>query len=339
MNKEILEITPSGGIYCLVSLSPSRKFDCARPNGYAISDLLNQIRLNEDSHDGFLTDGDALRWALSLLCETPIGRSLAHDARFDDWMILVEDGDEWSESASADHRLKCIHIPRYAESITVFSREQSAQMQFVFNLLKALRLIWQENTDIKRSEDLTAEDQLLLKRLIEADGDLCGLMAAYQLRSQGDHDLWRYLLSNELSHLAITLAECLDFDATTDGILDSLGFVFSDWFGDDARINRIDHAALSELDERGLKPFGAEKITFEDLIQLTQLPDGFSYLEYTAAEILTDEFYARIPDDTNRAHLMQILKETQSNIIEDIGFRDVELAKKFFPLSTFETVV
>lgn len=338
MTKEILEITPSGGIYCLVSLPKKGSFDCARPNGYAINDLLNQIRLNEAPQENFLTDGDILRWGLSLLCETPVGRALVHEARFDEWIIVVEDGDENSETASVESQTKSLFLPRYADSIHVFAREQTAQMQFLFQLLKGLRLIWQENTDIKKAEDLTAEDYLRLRRLLEADGDLCGMLVAYQLRNNGDHDLWRYLLSNDLSQLSTTLAECLDFDATTDGILDSLGFIFADWFGDDDRLSRIDHMALSDLDGRDLKTFGRDNVTFDDLIQLSQLPEGFSYLEYSAAEILTDAYYSRIPDDTNRAHLLQIVKESQVEIVKTIGFRDEELAKKFFPNSTFETV-
>ncbi len=339
MPKETLEITPSGGLYCPVRFEESRTIDCARPNGYAISDLLNQIRLNEEEEErgAFLTDGDILRWGLNILCSTPMGRAFAYDARFDGWMIAIEDGDEDSPGARLDSGLKCVTLSRYAEAPVVFSRTQPAQMQFLFNLLKALRLIWQDNTDLKRAEVLTAEAQMKRERLLQADADLCALLTAYQLRESGDHDFWRYILSSDLSAIAATLAECLDFDGSMDGILDALGFIFQDWFADDERLSRIDHATLTRMDR--MPNFGVEAITFDDLIQLSILPEGFSYLEYSAAEVLTEAFYSRIPDETNRAHLLQITRESRESIIEDIGFRDSDLAEKIFPKSTFETVV
>lgn len=341
MNKEILEITPSGGIYCLVNLPKpvAMTHDFSKPNGYAIQDLLHQIRMNDDSNNGFLTDGDILRWGLSHLCETPLGRSLAHDARFDGWMIVIEDGDEWSEKAQADSELKCLYLSRYSESVTTFSRTQSSQMQFLFQLLKGLRLIWQDNLEFKKAEHLNPEDTLCYSRVIEADGDLCAILVAYQLRETGDHDLWRYVLSSDLSVIAVTLCECLDFDASMDGVLEALGFVFQDWFADDARLSRIDHESLSDLDNRMGRNEASTSLEFEDVLQISMMPEGFSYLEYSAADILTDAYYSRIPDQTNRAHLQQILTESQVNMISDIGFRDTELARKIFPMSTFETVV
>jgi len=346
MHKEVLEITPAGGIYCLVDFKTSPEsiaipevINCARPNGYEIQNLLHDIRVKDFESDGFLTDGDILRWALSYLCETSLGRSLSHDARFDGWMIAVEDGDEWSDKGQIDTAQKCLYLPRYSDSIATFSRSQPAQMQFLFQLLKGLRLIWQDNTYSGNTEELSAEEYLRFERLIDADGDLCGLLAGYQLRESGDHDLWRYILSSDLHPLAITLCECLDFDASADNTLDTLGFVFQDWFSDDARLAKIDHASLTKLDSRSDTDFGTAAIGFEDLIQLSMMPDGFSYLEYPASEILSDEFYVRMTDPVNAAHLRQIACESQIHLIEEIGFRDPDLARKFFPNSTFETIV
>lgn len=343
MQKEILEITPSGGIYCLVDLQKSvtipHVINCSRPNGYQIQDLLRQIRVQEEN-DGFATDGDILRWALARLCETPLGRSLSHDARFDGWMIVLEDGDEWSANISADRDLKCLYLSRYSESVPSFSRSQQAQMQLLFQLLKGLRLIWQENTISGNAEELAPEEFISFERLIEADGDLCAILVAYQLRESGDHDLWRYVLSSDLHGMAVTLCECLNFDASMDGILEAMNFVFPDWFLDTARLAKVDHISLTKLDARIDTDFGHDSIDFEDIIQLSMMPEGFSYLEYSAAEILGDAFYSRVPDATNAAHLKQIVQENRINMIEEIGFRDQDLARKFFPTtSTFETVV
>ncbi|PZP56064.1 MAG: hypothetical protein DI586_04905, partial [Micavibrio aeruginosavorus] len=328
MTKEVLEITPSGGIYCIVNLpKPAVKtHDFSKPGGYLINELLEQLRLDHNTDGSFLTDGDILRWGISRLCEAPMGRSLAHDARFDDWMIMVEDGDSETRLL-IDTDIKCLFLPRYADSITEFTKSQPSQMEFLFQLAKGLRLIWQHGATQQKANNLDAKDFVLLNRMIEADSDLSSILVAYQLREKGDHDFWRYILSAELSKVAVTLCECLDFDPSMDGMLDAMGFVFQDWFADEARLSRIDHDSLSELDEREEEP-GTENLQFDDLIQVSMLPDGFSYLEYAAADILSDAYYTRIPDATNEAHLKQIIAETQVAMLEDIGFRDQELARK-----------
>lgn len=344
MPKEILEITPSGGIYCLVDLKKSVTippvFNCAKPNGYAIQDILNENRFSdEDMPDGFFTDGDILRWAFSYICESSLGRALVHDARFDGWMIMIQDGDDLSDKAIADLDDKCLYISRYSESVATFSRNAQAQMEFILQMIKGLRRIWQENSAFVETDKLEPSEYLKYERLIDADGDICALLTAYQLREKGDHDVWRHVLSSDLHKLGTTMAECLDFDASPDGVLDTMGFIFQDWFNEDSRLNKIDALSLSDLDVRADFGFAHEDIGFENFLKLSTLPDGFSYLEYAAAEILGDAFYARMPDDINAAHLKQISRESQINLVEEIGFRDINLARKFFPNSTFETVV
>lgn len=339
MNKEVLEITPSGGIYCIVNLPKPAvtTHDFSKPSGYPIQELLEQIRLDHISSNSFLTDGDILRWGLARICETQIGRALAHDARFDDWMVVIEDGENASK-CFIDTDIQCLFLPRGAQSSADFSRSQQHQMEFLFHFGKGLRLIWQFGMEGSKAQFLEPKDFLLFQRLTEADSDLSAILLAYQLREAGDHDLWRYILSADLSAIAVTLCECLDFDSSMDGLLEALGFVFQDWFANEERLARIDHDSLSDLDEKQ-DEHGSQNLQFDDLIQLSMLPDGFSYLEYAAAEILSDAYYIRMTDATNEAHLNQILAETQIHMLEDIGFRDQELAKKFFPHSTFETIV
>lgn len=339
MPREILEITPSGGIFCPVTFKGSRAIDCARPNGYAISDLLNDIRLGSDVETGFHTDGDILRWALGLACDTGLGRNFAHDARFDGWILQLENSDEDADPARINSALKLVTLPKFAASNSVFARSATARMRMLFEMLRALRMIWQENTDLKRIEDLTARDQISRERFSQADADICALLCAYQLRESGYFDLWRYVLSSDLSDLAATLGECLDFDFTPDGILEAMGFILPDWFGEDERLANVDYRSLNKFDEANTKNFGLETIGFEDLIQFGILPDGFSYLENFAGDFLTDAYYTRIPDPIIRAHLGQIVKEASSAIVEEIGFRDLNLARKIFPNSTFETIV
>ncbi len=336
MIKEVLEITPSGGIYCIVDLPRPAvtTHDFSKPGGYPIHELLEQIRLDH-SDASILTDGDILRWGLARICETQLGRALAHDARFDDWMVVVEN-DEGKPFVDTD--VKCLFLPRCADSIQGFTRSQSHQMEFLFQFAKSLRLIWQYGMENQKTHPLEPKDFLLYNRLTEADGDLCAILIAYQLREKGDHDLWRHILSADLSSIAVTLCECLDFDPSMDGLLDAMGFVFQDWFADDSRLSHIDHISLSELDDKQNEN-GSKNLQFDTLIQLSMLPEGFSYLEYAATEILSDEYYTRIPDATNLAHLNQIIAESQIEMLDDIGFRDQELARKFFPHSTFETIV
>lgn len=339
MPREILEITPTGGIFCPVAFDSSRVFHHARANYYSIAEILNQIRLGDASESGFQTDGEILRWVFGIVCDSGMGRSLAHDARFDGWAFQLEDSGEETAFAKIHSAQKCVILPKFADSNSVFARSQTAKMRLLLETLRALRMIWQENTDLKQIEGLTARDHINRERLLQADADIAALLSAYQLRETGYNDLWRYLLSSDLSPLAATLSECLDFDFTPDGIIEALGFVFPDWFADDERLSSVDYRTLKKLDARDAVPFGLETIGIEDLIQFGTLPDGFSYLEYCASEFMTDQFYTRLPDPIIRAHLGQIVKETTSHITSEIGFRDLNLARKIFPNSTFETIV
>lgn len=338
MSRELLEITPAGGLFCPVRFEKNRTFDFARPNGYKINDLLQQIRLQDpNGESGFHTDGDILRWALIMTCETPLGQKLAHEARFNDWMINVDDTGDSGPCVDADK--KCMTLSRQADSISLFAQNRPLQMAFLFDFIRGLRVIWQENAGIVKADKLSAEEQILRARLIEADADLCTVLAAYQLKAAGAGDLWRYILSGDLSAVAVSLCECLEFDATADGTLDALGFVFQDWFLNQERLAEIDHKTLCGLDDQFPKNFGFETVGFDDVIHISTLPDGFSYLEYVAGEFITDDFYRHIADDTNRVHLSQIVAESSLNIVEDIGFRDTELARKIFPGWTYEAIV
>lgn len=340
MSREILEITPSGGIYCLI---PPRNFkmreaiDCARVPSYSLNEILDQIRLDDyRAETNFRTDGDILRWAIARICETPVARNLAHDARFENWGIGI-DGD--AVHPKIDTKNKCLILPRHADSAVHLARGTDTQMEFLFDLVKGLRLIWQDGQIDFDMQDLAVEDHLKAARVAEADTDLIAILTAYQMRANGQHDMWRNVLSADLHGMAVTLSECLDYDSSEDGVLEALGFVFQDWFLDDARLAQIDHETLARIDalEDGMD--GHDTLGFDDILKLSMLPQGFSYLEYVASDILSDAFYARMTNDVNAAHLKQILQETNIALIEEIGFRDMDLARKFFPQTSFETVV
>jgi len=340
MSKEILEITPSGGIYCLI---PPRSFkmreaiDCARPPSFPIEEILDAIRLDEYRPEtGFRTDGDILHWAMARVCETSIARSLAHDARFENWGIAV---DTDIARPVLDRKNKCLIVPRHAESPLHLSRNPESQMHFLFDFVKGLRRIWQDAQIDFEMEDLAAEDYLKARRMAEADADLMALLCAYQMRANGQHDLWRSVLSADMHGMAITLSECLDYDSSEDGLWETLGFVFQDWFLDDVRLARIDHESLAALDMRDEDCAGGEQLEFGDVLKMSMLPEGFSYLEYAASDILSDAFYTRMTSEVNAAHLKQIVQETNIALIEEIGFRDMDLARKFFPQTSFETIV
>ena len=340
MSKEILEITPSGGIYCLIPARrdlPARQ-DLARAPSYPIENLIAEIRAADYAADSvFRTDGDILRWALTRLFESGFARTAAYDARFENWQLAV-DGD--ATTVDIDDIRKILTLPRHAESPSLLSRQHDAQMAFLFDLAKGLRLIWQDAHLEDAFTDLSPEDTILSERMRAADADLMAVYVAYQLRARGIHDMWRGVLSGDLHAIAITLSECLDFDGSDDGVLEALGFVFQDWFAIDARLIAVDAQTLQDLDMMERDGTPPEQMQFDDLIRLSMMPTGFSYLEYSASEILNDEYFARPSNDINTAHLKQIVQERALKMIEEIGFRDMDLARKFFPQQpSFETVV
>lgn len=348
MPEEILEITPTGGLYCRVAFPPLPQpkpvrtlVDCACPNGFPLDQLLSDIRLR-DAEPGISTDGDIIRWGLGVVCASPLASGLAHDARFDDWALGIEDCDDDCGPEIFENK-NYLSLPCRKYSYAGFARDALAQVQFLFQMIRGLRAIWHQNNDLPQLENLSADEQVRWARLTEADLDLCAILAAFQLRQNGYGDLWRYILTTDLANLAVTLCECLSYrieddEMEEDELQDTLGLLMQDWFVDDERLSRIDHLTLTRIDAAQNKNERGGHVDFIDVLQLGVLPDGASYLEYAAGDLISDEYYMRM-EPLNRAHLRQIMGEMDSSLAGGVVFRDADLARKIFPNKTFETVV
>ena len=81
--------------------------------------------------------------------------------------------------------------------------------------------------------------------------------------------------------------------------------------------------------------FGNERLTRIKLETLSCLPDRTAYLQGKGSEILADPLYAGMQSMVNQAHLMQIIHDIQVTRVQNVPFRDSNLAQKIFPNGLF----
>ena len=105
------------------------------------------------------------------------------------------------------------------------------------------------------------------------------------------------------------------------------------------RINSCDHDALEYMDEilatcDLLNPFGISHPKRMDVEILSCLPDKTAYLQGHGPEILSNPMYAAVDNEINQSHLLHIMYDLEAVVVQDVPFRDADLAKKIFPLET-----
>jgi hypothetical protein len=328
--------------------------DFDQPEGAVfLEDLLQLIDCGDDLPDEewepappcsrFATDEDVLLWGLSVLCSSSLGRILAFDARHDDWALEVDDIE--SGCPILDPQLRILILPRPAPSAAALARSSEAKGDFLVNLVRGLRMIWHENTDAPYcADDLEANDRIKWERLREADFDLMALLTAWEASQAGNNEFWRYMIgSSEFGDLAVPLARIAarNPDVIEDrSILTPLALR---WLSDAQRLQDIDNRTIEAMDRvlksgPAEKPFGARRLTEDDLFKLSLLPEEVSYLESAAALILEDPYYTRIPDPINEAFFLQVLQDATTTKAHKITFHDQGLARKIFP-AAFESDV
>jgi hypothetical protein len=311
-----------------------------------LEDLLQLIECEDEfgeeepevysSYSRFANDEDILLWGLSALCNSQLGRILAFDARHDDWALEVDDIE--TGRPIIDPQLRILILPRTAPSAAALSRSPDAKGEFLVNLVRGLRMIWHENTDVPHTAfDLEANDRIKWERLRAADFDLMTLLVAWEASQAGAGEFWRYLIgSSEFGDLAVPLARVAGRNPEIVENRSILTPLAMRWLSDPARLQDIDHRTIDGMD-RILKagpaerPFGARRLTEDDLLNLSLLPEEICYLESAAALILEDPHYTRIPDPINEAFLVQVLQEATTTRIHQVAFHDQGLARKIFP--------
>lgn len=318
----------------------------AEADAYSLEDLLRLVQMGDDScidrdHIEFLSDEEALIWGLSYLSETTLGRAMAFDARFEDWALEVDDIEGGMPAINS--QLRILIMPRGTPSLRLLSQTPHYRAQFLVNLARGLRMIWQDMNGIRARNDMPVDDQILLERLRRADQDVVMLRMAWELRDRDGGTLWRQLIADDMGDL-VTLAAGLWAEDThaPDMLAASLLPVFQLWLGTDELLNQVDARTLDDIDsrlQRGITNVcGTQLLRPSDVLALGRLPAMGSYLAPLARSILYAEDMRRMPDQMLESHLRQIIEDCGYVFAAPLVFSDLSLQEKIFPTNRLDTL-
>lgn len=326
--------------YCTSSESVSDdwKYDIVS----SMQDLFEEILLHTEDQPDLLSsvqDDKALfLWALDLLAHSPMGLGLIRRAIENDWNIKV--ADLGTGGFHLDIPQKELTLDHYGLTADSLARSSFYRYEFVLNLVRGLRDIWQEARFGALERDMRPEAVLILERVRAADADTITVATIWELRCAGFNDIWRHLLGGDLSDLAAAYADKQQHKASVSSNKKAMADIFQLWFFNDARVKLVDHETLDTLDmvlewaqeqtER-FNPFGEKFLSAKTVTALSCLPDKCAYLAPTAKRICADPEFMTINDPINEAHLFQIVYDMDVVLVDHVPFRDGALARKIFP--------
>lgn len=305
---------------------------------YALEDILHEVRALGTDPDllpfSFASDYDVLIWALALLCESPMGRTYAFDARFEDWSIELDEVEDGRHIV--DPQMRVLIMPRFVPSAAALGRSPYFRHMFLVELCRGLRSIWNHDTGVRHGFDLTINQQILWNRLLQADHDLNALSIAWEVREAGFPELWRHMIGSDLGDLAVAFSATIERHTAGIETPQIMRNLFLQWMEHDTYLNAVDHRTLERLDDQLNSPgsgraYGIDRISPSDVIRLTELPQDIAYLESLATLTISDPFFARMPDMVNKTHLDHILSDITAQTVVKAGFRDKDLASRIFP--------
>lgn len=316
-------------------------------DAYSLEDLLQLVKQRQNENDEetpeiilssttFSCDEDALIWGLSILCVSPLGRSIAFDARFEDWSLEIDDIPDGHPII--DSQLRILILPRGTPSAITLSKSVHDRQKFLMSLARGLRMIWQDMNHVRSRINFTADDQLFFERLRRADMDVIALRIIWDLKQNGYDSLWRHMIAGNIGEVAMAANHFWEQDEFPGGLAQT----FLTWMGCDHLLAECDNRTLDDMDARLQKSIndvcGIDMLNGDDILNLSRLPEGCSYLAPLARTLCYSTEFRHIPDPVNDAHLRQILEECSEIIAPSLIFRDSELERKIFPDKIIDTL-
>lgn len=294
---------------------------------------------------GVLPPGDGARDllcnAIALLSLSPSVKRMIKEAANHGWRLSLSRLDMHDFHLDIPERL--IVLGDNGFDAAALSRSSYFHNALLLSLVRALRDAWQEKRHGGFDESYTAESVLFLERIRAADCSVIALLAAWELRSEGEDGLWRHILGSEEGDMAQAFFRTLEKDALESAEDDSsamtgkaLSAAFHQWFRVNARVNACDHEALEYMDDvlsanPGPLAFGKKRAGKICVETLSCLPDKTAYLRGQGGEILCDPVFAGLHEPVNQSHFMHILRDSQIVYVQNVPFRDAGLAAKIFP--------
>lgn len=290
---------------------------------------------NEDRAD-ILDFGEILSWCLAVLNYSPSAALMLGEASDKSWQVAVEDlgGSDYM----MDVEEKTIILDSHGLDPAGLGQSHYFRNAMLVTLTKALRDIWQENRHGGFDELYTPEHVILMERVRSADLDVVSVLVAWELRAADYGDMWRHMIGSEAGDMAMIFSGYLERDPSAQFNGQGLVAAFKQWFRETKRLDSCDHDTLEYLDEvlatsDIVNPFGVKKPSKMNVEILSCLPDKSAYLQGQGQEILSNPVYASVDNAINQTHLFHIMYDLEAVIVEDVPFRDVELAQKIFPVT------
>ncbi len=303
---------------------------------------------SDNSEDDLMSVSDSkyrdkhtvLRWAVQKLLGSPTARLLLQEAEKEGWSIMLDalDGPDFH----MDVPQKLVILDNQNLSPSALVRSDYFKNSLLVTMIRALRDIWQEKRHGAFDEHYAPEHVLMLERIRAADLDVMSILVGWELRAVSSGDLWRHLIGSNDGDIAMRFSAHLERDPSSSLFTRKALFAaFQQWFNSDARVNACDHETLNYLDAvvqdhlDGYQSFGDASLRAVDIEILSCLPDKTAYLQGEGMDIMRNPKYAGLNDEINQAHFMQILYDLKVTLIQDVPFRDADLAMKIFPDGQF----
>jgi len=278
----------------------------------------------------FETDYDVLCWATAIISESPLGLALLNKAQENGWKLCLSDLNTGGFHLDIDEKL--IILDHFGFESSAIGRSAYYRLSLIPILAKALRDICHEENFGSFEETYTPEATLQLERVRAADSDAIAIFIGWELRGAGYDDVWRHILSSDDGDMAQVMVNILEKYPTAIYNGMAIAHIFRQWYADINRIDAVDHDTLERLDillhqKSGL--IGSAKLSENDILNISTLPDGTQYLTDLSDTVAKDPFFSGLNDPINQAHLFQIVYDNKVTYVKDIPFRDQLLASKF----------
>ncbi len=299
--------------------------------------LLSELRSDLDDQlapYGFETSLDLLHWLASSVQQSPLARALFMQASDTAWKIRLERVEDGAYSLDADEKIIC--LDQGILSANAIGRAGHLRSTILGAFIKALREAVQDGALPKAESTFRPEDVLMAERVRAADADLVLVQSAWELRAAGQSELWRHVLSGEDGDLALVFACAIEKNPASQYNGQALSHSFTQWFEDNLRVDGAEHRALEILDTYlsqtdNAEDLGTQRLSAEQVEQISTLPGQICYLEGRGAEILNGPAFSGLSDPINQAHLFQIVYDSKVTRKGGVPFRDQSLARKLFP--------
>ncbi len=275
-----------------------------------------------------------LGWCASILECSPSARLMLKEASDKGWKITLEDlqGGDYC----IDIEQKLLTIDNNSLNPKALERSRYFKNVTLITMVKALRDIWHEKRHGGFDELYSPEHILLMERVRAADLDVISILVAWELRFEEYSDIWRHIIGSEIGDMAMAFSGYLERDPSAQFNGQALRHSFKQWFRCSERVDACDHDILEYLDDILMSseianPFGRKRPAKINIELISCLPDKSAYLQGFGADILSDPIYSSLNNEINQTHLFHIMYDLEVVVVENVPFRDKELARKIFP--------